>query len=129
MGAFEKISGQLVVEPAFFPAVTYMAILACLGGVVFDVEVPFVDIAVTIYAFLSNSPEFPFLIYEMAFETGCSGMCTVEFEFGLVVIGYGVQGDIEPVHRMAFAAVRSGTIGHKLAFVVIGMAGGAVIVG
>ncbi len=77
MRTLELITGQIVIEKVILPGGTLMAILTSLARVEFDVEVSFVDVVVTIYAFFANLSETPFSILQMALKTRRGGVCAV----------------------------------------------------
>lgn len=119
----------VMIEPAVAPSRREMTPNAAMVRIVFFWYLAVMDIGMTSGAFLSQIPEYPFFLLQMAGKTGCGQVSTIQRECRLCMVLHREQTALEAIHGMTVRTIANGPFPGKLAFMVIGMAGCAGVVG
>ena len=118
-----------MVEAVFLPACRDVASFTAPVRVEFFIQIPFVNIFVTVRAQCADVPELPFFpgILFMTGKTRRGKVASVEGEFSFGMIGNSERTARKTVYRVALGAIGAESEdGGELAFVVIFMTIGAV---
>jgi len=119
----------VMIEPAVAPSRREMTHIAAMVRIVFLGNLAIMDIGMTSGTFLPQIPEYPFLLLQVAGKTGCGQVGAIQRECRLCMVLHREQTALEAIHGMTVRTIANGPFPGKLAFMVIGMTGGASVVG
>lgn len=118
----------VVVKVVLLPVIRDMTIFTGPAGIIFIIQAPLMHILVAVNTPLSDIPEHPFSLFQVAGEAGRGQMGAIQGKFGFIMIFKGEERDPESILGMTIRAIAHRRRGSKNPFVVILMAGGAGVV-